>query len=395
MQDTIWFDLEALEKTTKKQEVQKIFYNLTKQADDKIISDDKFKKRSKALFPSFVSSDALREFCKKHKNAILLVNHDSVPYGATHYLFTLYNILKSNGLDCCVLDETYNLDLYKKYNVVLDDVFSYEYNSFFIEEVCRLSKPKVIYLNSVNEQIFEFTKNKNYQMIKHSHEVPEYYPIGNPDYVVSKKIKKDYIKNHNHNPKVQPPILNQEVLDIIDEEIKKEVLVVNKYNIIDTDKICIGMCGQTDERKNPELFLEVAKLHPELNFIWVGGETNMFEDEPNIYHVKTTLLPFKYFMLFDYFMLFSKKDPCPYVVLENLYINNRIITFKDNICTNHKCKKLKSLYFEYNGEISLDSANYMIKNYVKNKATRKGNSGKNYILENFTKINKNLLDLFQ
>ena len=97
-------------------------------------------------------------------------------------------------------------------------------------------------------------------------------------------------------------------------------------------------------------------------------------------------------MLFDYFMLFSKQDPCPYVVLENLYINNKTITFKENIYTSHNSDLLDDLYFEYDGEISIDSASFMIENNAKEKANRNNDNGKKYVLENFSEIKKEFLE---
>jgi hypothetical protein len=130
----------------------------------------------------------------------------------------------------------------------------------------------------------------------------------------------------------------------------------------------------------------VSKLYPQYNFLWVGGVEGFFPKIDNLYHVPLVKLPFIYYKLMDYFILFSQEDPCPYVVLENLYVNNKVITFKDNIYTDHKCDQTKDIYFEFNGEVSIENLCKAIDEKVIEKTNRIGN-GKKYIMDNFTKIN--------
>jgi hypothetical protein len=93
----------------------------------------------------------------------------------------------------------------------------------------------------------------------------------------------------------------------------------------------------------------------------------------------------------DYFILFSVVDPCPYVVLENLYLGNNVLTFKDNIYTNHKCKLLKDIYFEFDGEINEQNAISFIKEKCLLKTNRQNKNGKKYIEENFVQLKQQLI----
>jgi hypothetical protein len=79
------------------------------------------------------------------------------------------------------------------------------------------------------------------------------------------------------------------------------------------------------------------------------------------------------------------------VVLENLYINNKVVTFKENIYTDHKCEMLDDLYFEYDGEVSLESVSYMIENHATEKAKRVTDEGRKYIKKKFAAVNKELI----
>jgi hypothetical protein len=331
----------------------------------------------------------IQRACKKHKGSIVLVNHVSNPYGATNYLLNLFKILKSEGLKVCLLDEVLNPKLYSKYNINIKDVISYEQDLLFLCYLYEKLKPKVFYLNSISKIFVDFIKLKNRNVIVHSHETAKRYGKYDilPNYVVSERIQKEFEDKYNYKPKIQPPIFLRETFELMDREFDKELpKVLNHMGDMDISKITIGMCGQPEARKNPHLFSEVSKLYPDYNFLWIGGKEGEFEKIDNLYHIPLVEHPFVYYKLIDYFILFSKEDPCPYVILENLYLNNKVITFKDNIYTDHKNKIVEDIYFEFDGEVSITNLCQVIDNKVIEKANRAGN-GKKYILDNFTRIN--------
>jgi hypothetical protein len=126
------------------------------------------------------------------------------------------------------------------------------------------------------------------------------------------------------------------------------------------------MCGQISNRKNYLLFIEVSKLYKNFNFIWIGDNSNVFDDYENIYHIKNTENPYKYYkQIIDYFVLFSIIDPCPYVILENILLNNNIIVFEPNILYNHNDKSLANIYNIYPYEINVFNFNMAIRRFVK------------------------------
>ena len=84
-------------------------------------------------------------------------------------------------------------------------------------------------------------------------------------------------------------------------------------------------------------------------------------------------------------MLFSIIDPCPYVILENILLNNNIIVFNPNILYNHNDISLKSFYHIYPYEISLYNCSMAINRYVKNKKIiNNRNFGEIYIRNKFS-----------
>jgi hypothetical protein len=285
-----------------------------------------------------------------------------------------------------------NEKLYSKYQIDTKDVISYEQDLLLLCYIYEKIKPKVFYLNSIIRIFVDFIKLKNPNVVTHSHEIADVYGRYDllPTYVVSKRIQKEFEDKYKHKPEIQPPILLNEALELIDEEFGKELpKVSNHKGEMDLSKITIGMCGQTEPRKNPGLFAEVSKSYPQYNFLWVGGERGHFAEIDNLYHIPVVQLPFVYYKLMDYFMLFSQEDPCPYVVLENLYVNNKVIAFRNNIYTDHKCEQTKDIYFEFEGRVSIGSIKYMINKHVSEKAKRNG-GGKEYVRNNFTKINDKL-----
>lgn len=332
---------------------------------------------------------------QEEKNSIILISHDNSLFGATHYLYSLYCLLKqSYPNEKFILIDTYeNKDLLQKYQLNDNEVLHYLNDATLLINICKKINPKLIYLNSINGMISQTIPYiKNFNLLFHSHEIKKAYHSfcdSQPDFVVSQRIADEFLLS----PKVQPPFLTENELNKIDEESIKDCEISNQFGILDKNKITIGMCGSLTARKNYKLFIEVAKNYPNLNFLWIGGNENLTEETiQNLYHVKSVNYPYCYFMQIDYFILFSIHDPCPYVVLENLYLNNKVITFKENIYTDHKCELLKDLYFEYDGEINFDSVCKMINLYVHQKADRSNVNGRQYILENFAKPRSSLIN---
>lgn len=336
----------------------------------------------------------LIENIKEIKDCILLVSHENSIYGATNYLYTIYKMLKKNNKNVILIDDFENTKILNKFSLKKEEVLTYLGDPTLLYWMCVKINPKLIYFNSMNSQIanvVNFIDKDKY--IMHSHEIREHFACDiSPSFVVSQRISNQY----NSLPKIQPPILTEEMISIINKNLKENFEVKNLNGKLDKNKITIGMCGSLTERKNYRLFIEVAKELKDFNFIWVGGsETIENKEIPNLFHIKDTKRPHSYYKYMDYFVLFSKQDPCPYVVLENLYVGNKVLTFKENIYTDHKCDLLKDIYFEFDGEINLDNAIEFIQKICLNKADRSNQNGKTYIEENFTKLTDDMLNLLK
>jgi glycosyltransferase involved in cell wall biosynthesis len=137
-------------------------------------------------------------------------------------------------------------------------------------------------------------------------------------------------------------------LSVVHPFIDIAALLNNREKIItDTEKtqpFLVGGCGLQDWRKGPDLFLQVAwktaLKYPALDirFVWIGAESSMtlalqYETE----HLKLQdKMVFtgeqknskEWFSRFDLFLLTSREDPFPLVVLEAAVLQKPVICFE-------------------------------------------------------------------
>jgi glycosyltransferase involved in cell wall biosynthesis len=321
---------------------------------------------------------------------LLLVSHDNSIYGATHYLYLLFEYLRSKNFKVKILDADFNPMLKEKYAVSDSDILYYKKDATLLYHICVKANPRKIFFNSMSFPMAEAAKYLNRErLIIHSHEVrPHYICSYPPDFVVANTIAEQY----EELPKVQPPIISNETLKLIDIEFAKQSCVKNYLGELQTDKITIGMCGSLTTRKNYKLFIELAENLKQFNFLWVGGHQDVGEDVDNFYHVKNVELPYRYYNLMDYFILCSTEDPCPYVVLENLYVGNKVLTFEKNIYTRHDKVFLTGQLFEFPGEISYENAyKHIVANCKSKKTADTLNYGRDYILNNYVNFKQEYL----
>ena len=333
-----------------------------------------------------------------HAKYIFLVNHDDHLYGASHYIYSLFLFLQNKyktQTDVIILlcEFTYNVEIFNKYKITEKDVLEYKGDPTLLYMLYDKLQPKVVYLNSCNIAIYKVYKffPENVRIL-HSHEIKKHYLLNKkllPDYVVSDVIANQYEKN----PSIQPPFL-LDIAEIVNFSNEKVEEISNTFGKMDTSKITIGMCGQINERKNFSLFIEMSTQFPAYNFLWIGDTKNVFEKYNNIFHIQSTINPYKYFkQVVDYFILFSREDPCPYVILENILLETNIITFTENIFYHHKNQMLAKTYFSYDGCIDKMTCIDAINKFVKNKKTITTNNGVRYIQQYFsspTNIEKEL-----
>lgn len=121
---------------------------------------------------------------------------------------------------------------------------------------------------------------------------------------------------------------------------KSRLFLKEKYDIPDENHIILNV-GMGEKRKGFDLFFDVSKkLDENYTFIWVGSLDNEMEQEflPKIKEQKNFILPgyisdvdelMRYYDGSDLFLLTSREDPFPSVVLEAFNAKKPVIGFKD------------------------------------------------------------------
>lgn len=326
------------------------------------------------------------------KHCILMVNHDHKMFGASLCLLQNYKILCENFKQFDII-MVHDQEPINQNELDENQLYTYHNDPTYLYKIYIKLKPILIYVNSVNYAISRFINFiPKEKLLLHSHEskINYHYFMDQsiiPDFVVSNRIANEY----KIPPKILTPLLlnYKEILEKSMIPLSDKKSIVNHYGKINLDKITICMCGQVCERKNYNLFLKIAEKFPEYNFIWIGNQELSLVK--NIYHIGYTNNPYQYFkQIIDIFILFSKEDPCPMVVIENILLETPILTFAPNILYNHCDELIKKFYFEYPLEINLKNCEEAIKSlHLQKRDFNKlpTNNGLQYILSHFYEQN--------
>jgi hypothetical protein len=327
-------------------------------------------------------------------NCVIFINHCSELSGAPIFLYDFVLYLQENNMfeNILLVDVTYNQKVVEKYynKLKIKPVFYFQ-NYCLLRELLNYYNPIFIYSNSANVLNVYPDKFPNKDIIKtiiHYHESIEHVLNindtilkDNKIFVVAENIQNDYKSKYNLlNLKIFPPFLSKEKLIEIDNSI------INNRNgslnsIFSNNRITFGMCGTPEYRKGYDIFIKIAINMPEHDFVWIGGEydsTNLLSNFKQICNSKN---PFKFITKLDYLLVTSRIDPCPYVILEALYLNVPCIVLDNNIKYNHT---LNNNYFtikNHNNDYK-NIVKYLRENILLTK--NKFYDSKQYILRNFS-----------
>jgi hypothetical protein len=340
-----------------------------------------------------------KSIAKIQKADILLINHASSLTGAPKALVNIYHHLIKQNLKVLFVDILPT-------NCLNVDNQAYHLNNMhLLKQIISKSNPSKIYSNSLN--IYLLYVSKFIEELKYTtlyfHETYNGFSIftndkynnllkNQPIYVVTEKIKNEFISKGFTNIHVSPPFLPTEEQSKIDllkhENIDQPIISVNGKNRLDKNKVIIGMCGTVCKRKNFDLFANLCSKHPYVQFLWIGADPKKVEEKykniKNLFIVSTTENPYKYFNILDYFFLTSISDPCPFVVLENLYMNKKIIVLDKNIHYEHPKEKLENFIILYDHNNDLNTISRKLKNLNLNKTPNKTTQNIDYIISEFS-----------
>jgi hypothetical protein len=334
---------------------------------------------------------------------IFFLNHTHNLSGATIFLYDYVLYLEQNDIydNIIIIDIFFSETISQIYYSRLKRIPLYHYNdNDKLLDYIKSYNPIFIYSNSLNllfSNIILYEKYI-YKIIFHFHETLDtlksyIHLVKNQSgmfllskcckiYVVSKRIKEDYEEFFKiKNIYIFPPFLSIEKSKTIDCLCQAQPCQFIEHFKC-PDKILFGMCGVDLRRKGFSIFVDLAKMMPHHNFMWVGGVSNKITEQglDNFLHVPNTNNPYQYLSKFDYMVMTSLDDPCPIVLIEAMYLEIPCIVFEKNITYEHIVDNYH-IVREHNNNAA-DIFNFL--NHIEIKKQRYPNL-KKYILQNFLK----------
>lgn len=226
------------------------------------------------------------------------------------------------------------------------------------KDILRQEDPDLLYVNSVASSDWcAAGKECNIPVVLHSHEMKNellaleslhIFKRDIPQYVdllitVSDDAEADIIEQCSLPFKrilsSKAGINFQEIRQLSMKNFEQPKNVFNQ--VMQTDKPVISMCGIGSKRKGSDIFFHAAKESSQFNFLWIGPWNR--EEAPgniafgeytghpisNFYVTNETFNPYPYFTLTDLFVLTSREDPNPLVVMEAIFLSKLCMGFSN------------------------------------------------------------------
>ncbi len=287
---------------------------------------------------------------------ILFVSHEASRTGAPIFLLNLIRELKNRlDISCHILLRSGG-ELEEQFRQLGPTEILPSKNNLPAEVLQRLKKGniKLVYSNTISNGLIQKRLSRlGCPILCHVHElahsINNYYESDNLDYILNStdlylaaaRETVDFLISQKGLPK-EKVVLAHPFVDT--DNIRK--LSQTTPPLLDFPKgtIVIGACGTTGWRKGTDLFVQFAKIvqtHTKLHiaFVWVGGSTTPDEISGLRYDVDKLGLskqliftgqvesPLKYFSQFDIFVLPSREDPFPLVMLEAASMGLPVVCF--------------------------------------------------------------------
>ena len=364
------------------------FYNQLIIYNQKLIN----KKRDSLAKKNIFSENFWQEFyVNNFKPDVVFINHEESLTGAPKVLFKVAKIISSR-FDIAIISNksgSMSHDFLKEFGhkvIHPNQIYFNTSKDHIAKDILLNLNPKVVYLNTiVNLEYAREAKKLNIPVIIHVHELKEVFSI----YLNKKEIEdvknlgnifiapslavKDYLISIGCQ--AEKIIILNEMIDI-DEIIKKKVK--NKDDVTSEigkrdGQILVSASGTLTKRKGPDLFFEAYmilknKYPGRFRFFWLGGahtdpkvffEGNQEEDFLFLGEKKN---PYPFINESDIFVLPSREDPFPLVVLEAISMGKPVVAFKESGGAREVIKKCGILAESFNPESLAEKIEFLSSN---------------------------------
>lgn len=315
-------------------------------------------------FTSYKNGLPLGQHAQSSQHNVVVFGHDAHMHGAQINLLSMVrNLTKKMGnkVHVFLLNGGELVDAYKKLaptTVLSDDLSNDQAQlSALLRELRARGFNQAILNTTVSGIYTKLLKDHGYRVSNLIHELPSLirsYQLEENLYEISCHsddivFSTDYVRCKIKD-EFKLPLLNSRVLPQginFNESYENKVLVRRKLRQklgIGDDELVVMACGFADFRKGIDVFVRVAQSIitqiGKARFIWVGRLDPSIESyirtdianmglEERILITGNMPLPFDYYLCSDIFLLTSREDPLPSVVMEAFDAGLPVIGFKD------------------------------------------------------------------
>lgn len=299
------------------------------------------------------------------KKEILFVSHDANRAGAQIFLYNVMESLQQNGYSVILL----LVNDWGSFKTELTSKFlTYSLNQnptkgFFTKKTSTLDFIKknhsidLIYVNTIaSVHILPELKDVFQKpIVTHIHELSysiQQYGVPNAlellfnfsDKIIACSLAvAQNLQNEKETDLIEVIhsfVNNSEILEKHKNSDKK---AIQKEFNLDSNKTWVAACGNADWRKAPDILVQIAALikNPNINFAWIGIKNDDPLKQQLLYDAKKLNIQDKITWIaptpkavelinsMDYFLLCSREDPFPLVMLEAALCQKPIFTFKN------------------------------------------------------------------
>ncbi|MFA7193967.1 MAG: glycosyltransferase [Candidatus Paceibacterota bacterium] len=303
-------------------------------------------------------------FWKQYENIkpetdILFINHDESRTGAPRIVFDVAESVKDKYKISVVslARGSMGVDFNNAFGPIIypDELYQNLSKMDSARKIIEKIKPKIVYANSIGSHPFAIVaKEMKIPVIFHIHELDIAINM-----MFRGKIRDEFMNMADIFIAVSAPVYNVLVeklkcpIDKVrlitafidkDKVIEKSELISQKNVLMEInkndDEILIFCLGMFIYRKGADIFMKISKNLKDkglkCKFVWIGSKPfkEPFMSDFGLYSSYFTLIqekinPFPYMKAADIFVLPSREDPFPLVVLEAMSLGKPTVIFKD------------------------------------------------------------------